>query len=72
LEAKNLFNLEGQKWKEMRSKLSPTFSSGKIKMMTPFVEEVAQTFLAHLSGLAENNERFDAKVLSYNYHIRDL
>jgi len=54
--------LEGQKWKEMRSKLSPTFTTGKIKMMTPFIEEVAQTFLAHLSGLAENNEPFDAKV----------
>lgn len=62
LEAKNLFNLEGQKWKEMRSKLTPTFTSGKIKMMTPLIEEVTETFQAHLSEVAKNNEAFDAKV----------
>lgn len=63
LEAKNLFNLEGHKWKEMRTKLSPTFSSGKIKMMTPLIEEVAQSLIAHLSGLAKSNEAFEAKVV---------
>lgn len=32
----------GDKWKEMRHKLSPTFSSGKIKGMFPLIEACAE------------------------------
>lgn len=54
--------LQGQKWKEMRMKLAPTFTSGKIKAMFPLMTECVDNFDEHLQIIAESNEIFDAKV----------
>jgi len=67
LNAKNLFMMGGQKWKDMRSKLVPTFTSGKMKAMFPLILECAVQFDEHLQKMADANKIFEAKVyLKYN------
>ncbi|XP_059485005.1 cytochrome P450 6j1-like [Neocloeon triangulifer] len=65
--SKNLFSLASEKWKNMRSKLSPTFTSGKIKMMTPLIEEVGQNLQAHLKLQAKQGNSVDAKDLASRF-----
>jgi len=51
----NLFNLSGHRWKMLRSKLSPTFTSGKIKGMFPLVHECVQQLLECLREECKKN-----------------
>ncbi|XP_034830395.1 cytochrome P450 9e2-like isoform X2 [Maniola hyperantus] len=46
--ARNLISLKGQEWKDMRSTLSPAFTSSKIKLMVPFMEEVGEQMIQAL------------------------
>ncbi|KAG6461828.1 cytochrome P450 9e2 [Manduca sexta] len=45
---RNLFSLKGQEWKDMRSTLSPAFTSSKMKLMVPFMVEVGEQMIQAL------------------------
>ncbi|KAG5670855.1 hypothetical protein PVAND_001089 [Polypedilum vanderplanki] len=51
----NLFFLEGPRWRFLRQKLAPTFTSGKLKSMFPIILDVGQKFVEHLKPYGEKN-----------------
>lgn len=69
--SRNLFSLKGQEWKDMRSTLSPAFTSSKIRVMVPFMVEVGDQMIAVLKQkLAESKDDYinvDCKDLTTRY-----
>ncbi|XP_013112015.1 cytochrome P450 6a9 [Stomoxys calcitrans] len=51
-----LFNLDGHKWRSMRNKLSPTFTSGKMKIMFPLVNQIGQELVKVLDKSLDNSD----------------
>lgn len=59
----HLFSISGEKWRILRVKLSPTFTSGKLKQMFPLLMEIAN----------EMNNTFDHSLrLSKIVDVKDL
>ncbi|XP_055297423.1 cytochrome P450 6A1-like isoform X2 [Sitodiplosis mosellana] len=59
----NLFTLDGDKWKKLRAKLTPTFTSGKMKIMFSHVVEVGERFNDCLRGIVQENNEVEIKDL---------
>lgn len=59
----NLFSLDGGPWKKLRAKLSPTFTSGKMKFMFPTVVEVGERFRDCLSKVVQQHDELEMKDL---------
>ncbi|GAB0100090.1 hypothetical protein DMENIID0001_160740 [Sergentomyia squamirostris] len=55
----NLLALEGDKWKILRSKLSPTFTSGKMKLMFPIMMDIAGKFIACVDRDLEKSDEME-------------
>lgn len=63
----HLFFLRGQRWKELRAKLSPTFSSGKIKMMFGNVSKICDRMTDYLQSNADSGEAIEMKEVLSSY-----
>lgn len=57
----NIFFLRGGKWKALREKLTPTFSSGKLKQMFFTILDVGRRLEQHLLPLAEARADVDVR-----------
>nr|QEL53083.1 cytochrome P450 CYP9A101 [Mythimna separata] len=53
---RNLFSLKGQEWKDMRSTLSPAFTSSKMRLMVPFMVEVGDQMMISLRQKIKNSK----------------
>jgi cytochrome P450 family 6 len=69
----NLFFLEGQRWKTLRAKLTPTFTTGKLKLMFSTIADVGLNFVKYLQPHAMEGDdieiydllaRFNTDVIS--------
>ncbi|CAK1596650.1 unnamed protein product [Parnassius mnemosyne] len=52
---RNLFSLKGDEWKDMRSTLSPAFTSSKMRSMVPFMVEVGEQMIKSLKKEIQNS-----------------
>lgn len=57
----HLITIRGEEWRNMRSKLTPTFSSGKMKMMFPTLVECSRNLQEAVEKICNQNEVLDAK-----------
>lgn len=62
----NLFFAKNPRWKEIRVKLTPVFTSGKMKQMFPLIEEVAREYDKYLCAL-----KMDAKTNSTILEVKE-
>nr|WCC58093.1 cytochrome P450 [Pharsalia antennata] len=59
----HLFNLEGAKWKNLRAKLTPTFTSGKMKMMFETLKKCSVGLEQLLYECSKNEEPLDIREI---------
>lgn len=50
----HIFSLKGQRWRNLRVKLTPTFTSGKMKLMFPIMAKISQELIQTVSEECQN------------------
>nr|CAD7195974.1 unnamed protein product [Timema douglasi] len=63
----NLALLSGKRWRSLRVKLTPTFTSGKMKMMLSMVAECAERLKESLKNASKNGEILEVKQIAGQY-----
>jgi len=65
----NLFNLRGASWRNLRHKLTPSFSSGKIKGMFGTIDDVGDKLVQHLEGVLDQSDEVEIKDVMTTYAV---
>lgn len=65
----NLFSSTADKWKFLRQKLTPTFTSGKMKFMFDIMADCAKSLDDHVGKLSKDNSNIDIKDVARRYSI---
>lgn len=69
----HLFSMKGDQWKIMRNKLSPTFTSEKLKHMIQHFVKIGQRLQDHLETLATSSDtKFEACDLISRYTVENI
>lgn len=63
----HLFSLSGEKWKQLRAKLTPTFTSGKLKAMFQTLVDCANGLEKKLKAEVNHNTEIEVRDLMARY-----
>nr|CAD7257658.1 unnamed protein product [Timema shepardi] len=63
----HLFSLSGQRWKQLRTKLTPTFTSGKMKMMFPVLTKCGEQLRALVAEHVAIGDAVEVKDIVARY-----
>nr|XP_031836318.1 uncharacterized protein LOC116428622 [Nomia melanderi] len=63
----HLFNLEPERWRPLRTRLSPVFTSGKLKEMFPLILECSEHLEQYLEKVVEKGEPVECRELTAKY-----
>lgn len=66
----HLFAIDGTKWKNLRAKLTPTFTSGKMKFMFGTVLEIGERLIERLNTVVSESTNQCVEVEMKNYWAR--
>lgn len=64
---KNVFSLRGERWREMRNTLSPTFTASKMRFMFELVSKCCKEFTEYLYDHPEKFSTIEAKDIFTRY-----
>ncbi|XP_076478613.1 putative cytochrome P450 6a13 [Bombus vancouverensis nearcticus] len=65
--ATNLFNVEARRWRPLRTKLSPVFTSGKLREMFPLILECAENLEQCLEKVIEKGGFMDCREITARF-----
>ncbi|XP_053691358.1 probable cytochrome P450 6d4 [Sabethes cyaneus] len=66
----NLFALPGKRWKNLRNKLTPTFTPGQMRNMLPTFLELSQKLQDHLEPMANRREVVEMRDVSSRFVLQ--
>jgi cytochrome P450 family 6 len=65
--SQHLFSLEPKRWRPLRIKLSPVFTSGKLKEMFSLISDCADHLIQYMIKIASGNEPVECRELTAKY-----
>ncbi|KAL7026345.1 hypothetical protein ACKWTF_013877 [Chironomus riparius] len=67
--AAHLFSIEDDRWRFIRNKISPAFTSGKLKFMYPTINDKAKNFVSAVDRKSKNGDPIAVKDLANRFTV---
>lgn len=63
----NLFNIEDERWRNLRNLISPSFTSGKLKLMLPMISEISDQLVEIMSERMMHDGVLEVREILYKF-----
>lgn len=68
----NLFHADGETWRPLRNLFSPLFTTGKLKIMVPLIDERGDVFIDYVKEVTEINKNQDVYALFKKFTVSSI